>query len=126
VEDARADPERGVAVDREPVVGDLHLDLGRVRVLVALHVGDLADVDPRDAHGRVEADAVGRLEHRVEPEAMGERDVLAEPEVGDDHDDDQRDRADRERVGTRAVLAGNALDVVADHGYRLRSLWVSS
>ena len=60
------------------VLVDLHHHERLVGALLRLDRLDLADLDAGDPHRRVDADRVGRLEHRVELEAVGERDVLRE------------------------------------------------
>ena len=96
-EDARADLERRVAVDRQALVGDLHLDEAALAALERLDLRHLADVDAGDAHGRARLDVAGVLEGRREREGVGERVALREAEPAPDRDDGDRDEAGGER-----------------------------
>src|SRR5262249_53270456 len=81
-----------VGVDRKALLFDFHRhDAG---VAFARDLGDLADVDARDAHRRLGVDVHRRVELRLQLEAVFERDVLGEAEV-DRHRGDQREH-DRE------------------------------
>src|SRR5436190_20961693 len=68
-----------------------------------LDVGDLADVDARDAHERVGLDVVGRLEHRRHRVVVAERDGLREAEVR--RGDRQQDGDDADLEEAQAGLA---------------------
>ena len=92
-EDARADLQRGVAVQRQSLRAELHRHDRGVAARLAVDAGDLADVDAGDPDGRVLADRVRRGEYGVHAEPVRERDVLGEPEVDEQRDDQQGQRA---------------------------------
>ena len=96
-EDARADHRGRVLVDRLARVVERHRDLREVGALGPLDCGHLADVDPRDPHGRVEAEVVAGLEDGVELERLMPGQCLGEREVdpNDQHEDRERAGADR-------------------------------
>jgi hypothetical protein len=112
-EDPWPDLHRRVLVDRQPRLGDLHLDDREVGVLVAADLLDLADVHARDADGRVRPDARRRLEDRADAVALRERDVLREAEVRPDRDERDGDDADHHGARAAAVLARDAALAVA-------------
>ena len=96
-EDARADLDGRVGVDRKALVFDFHAH--DAHVTFAVDRAHLADVDARDAHRRLGVHVDGRVEHRFQPEAVFERDVLGEPEVHRDEQDQQPHDREADRVG---------------------------
>ena len=108
-EDPRANRERGVRVQRQADVIDLHRDVGHLALLLgpggqlaALHrgdVGDHADVDAGDPDERLRPETVRVREQRVNGELARERvRELRVREVGDEHDGDRAERARRHRA----------------------------
>ena len=105
-EDARPDLGGRVLVERQAVLVDLHHHERLVGALLRLDRLDLADLDAGDPHRRVDAQAVGGLEHRVEAEAVGEGDVLGEAQEHGDEDDRERDQPDGDGAAAGAAAAG--------------------
>src|SRR5439155_7042136 len=83
--------ERRVIVDRKAGVLDLHRHDRELRAADVLDFDDLADLDARDPHRRVEPDVGRRLEHRLELERLPPGKLLRERQEGGDHDQDYRD-----------------------------------
>jgi len=114
-EDARADLDRGVLVNRLAHVVDAHRDPD---ALVAraqrLDLGDLADVDAADADEGALAQVVRGLEVGLDLEVMLERDRLGEAEVR--HDDDGHDE-DEPRCDPGDPLCLTAPHLIAPSGW---------
>jgi hypothetical protein len=99
-EDARADLQLGVLVDRETRVVDLHRDHRRARVLALerLDALDLAHLNAGDPYRGARLDVRRVLEHGLQLVlSADERHVLREREVGHGHEEREPDRAGRER-----------------------------
>src|SRR5258708_39596846 len=83
-----------IVVDRQPSAFDFHRH--HTGVALALDRRYLADIDPRDPHGRLGVDVQGRAELRLQLEAVFERDPLGEAEVDADgqHQDQEHGKGD--------------------------------
>src|SRR5439155_18477063 len=104
-EDARADLERRVGVDRQALRFDFHRhDAGVALTLDGTH---LADVDAGDPHGGLRVDVLCTGEHALQLVAVFERDALGEAEVHDDDQHQDHDHAEAQRVGARQLRDGD-------------------
>ncbi len=104
----RPDDDRGVPVDRQPLVG--HRE-GHVRlVAVGLDRGHLAHVHPGDADGRRWLQRGRVFERRVQLVALaGERDVLRERQVKAGREQDHQEKPDPKRPHPVVVAAEDPL-----------------
>jgi hypothetical protein len=103
-EDARADLELGVALDREAHLLDLHRHLGRTLALLhRLDLHDLAHLHAGDPDRRARLQVVHVVEDGLELVRVRERVRLREAEVREQADHD--DRQDAGAEGAHSVAA---------------------
>src|SRR6185312_7200249 len=102
-EQARADPQRRVAVQRQGAPPELHHPGARVAGS-RFDAGDLPHVHARQPHRRVRVELVRARHHGAQLEGLRERQRRVEREVGGQHD--PRDHAERGEVVAPALLLG--------------------